>query len=218
MAGGGGVSGARAECPLGDWMSCLEMTGVHERQARRLMQLARSGLTADTVSELGGIKAALAHLAEQKRSEPGSWEWCKRIVNGPFLVWDREVEDAPWLVSKVMRRAVHRRQRHRHLAGDEFKLPVLPLVSAWERRQGLLRHRPTPTPILEGRDPTPPPKNARSAGVSMPPLAQVDRRASENISPLQTLPRSRSVTSQPGSTCLPATPGTFSSVGTCSWS
>ncbi len=32
---------------------------------------------------------------------------------------------------------------------------------------------PTPTPILEGLDPTPPPKIARFAGVSMLPLAQV---------------------------------------------
>ncbi len=47
---------------------------------------------------------------------------------------------------------------------------------------------PTPTPFSEAREATPPPKNAGSAGVSMPLLSQVDRRASRKISPLRTLP------------------------------
>ncbi len=61
---------AKSECPHGDWLPFLEMTGIHERQARRLMQLARSGLTSDTVSDLGGVKAALEYLAEKKQQEP----------------------------------------------------------------------------------------------------------------------------------------------------
>ncbi len=47
---------------------------------------------------------------------------------------------------------------------------------------------PTPTPISQARDGTPTPKIGRSAGPSMPPLAQVDRRASIKIFPLQTRP------------------------------
>lgn len=50
---------AKAECGHGDWLRFLARAGVAERQAQRLMQLARSGLKPDTVSDLG-IKAALA--------------------------------------------------------------------------------------------------------------------------------------------------------------
>jgi hypothetical protein len=50
---------ARAACPHGEWQSFLEKAGVHERQSRRLRQLARSGLKAGAVSEMGGVKAAL---------------------------------------------------------------------------------------------------------------------------------------------------------------
>jgi len=61
---------AKAECPHGDWLPFLEMTGVHERQARRLIQIARSGLKADTVSDLGGIKGALEYLAQLGTQSP----------------------------------------------------------------------------------------------------------------------------------------------------
>jgi hypothetical protein len=54
---------AKGKCAHGEWAPFLERAGVHERQARRLMQLARSGLAADTVSELGGFKAALEWLS-----------------------------------------------------------------------------------------------------------------------------------------------------------
>ncbi len=47
---------------------------------------------------------------------------------------------------------------------------------------------PTPTLISEARDGTPTPKIDRPAGPSMHPLAQVDRRASRKIFPLQTRP------------------------------
>ena len=63
---------AKTECQHGEWGPFLEKAGIHERQARRLMQLARSGLKADTVSDLGGVKAALAYLAE--RRVPGDGE------------------------------------------------------------------------------------------------------------------------------------------------
>ncbi len=47
---------------------------------------------------------------------------------------------------------------------------------------------PTPTPNSLTLNGTPTPKIGRSAGPSMPPLAQVDRRVSKKISPLQTRP------------------------------
>ena len=72
---------AKAECRHGDWLPFLEMSGMHKRQARRLMQIARSGLEADTVSDLGGVKAALEHLAEKKPSETedDGWRWAEGL-------------------------------------------------------------------------------------------------------------------------------------------
>lgn len=57
---------AKAECKHGEWLPFLERAGIHERQARRLMQLANSGLTSDTVSDLGGIKGALEFLSRRR--------------------------------------------------------------------------------------------------------------------------------------------------------
>jgi len=122
---------AKSECPHGDWLPFLEMTGVHERQARRLMQLARSGLTSDTVSDLGGVKAVLEYLAEQKRSEIGSEEWAENLLHGPFSAWDMEVGGTRWLMSKMMRQAkVPPLIAFAIDCHDEYKLPALRLVSA----------------------------------------------------------------------------------------
>src|SRR3954465_11092633 len=60
---------AKAECQHGDWLPFLERAGIHERQARRLMQLARSGLESDTVSDLG-IKGALDLPAQPRVQAP----------------------------------------------------------------------------------------------------------------------------------------------------
>lgn len=60
---------AKAECRHGEWLPFLERAGVAERQAQRLMQLGRSGLKPDTVSDLG-IKAALA-LAGRRQLPTG---------------------------------------------------------------------------------------------------------------------------------------------------
>ncbi|MBL8578105.1 MAG: hypothetical protein JNK47_12835 [Mesorhizobium sp.] len=57
---------AKDACQHGEWMPFLVRAGVHDRQARRLMQIARSGLTSDTVTELGGFKATLQWLAAWK--------------------------------------------------------------------------------------------------------------------------------------------------------
>ncbi|WP_077962404.1 DUF3102 domain-containing protein [Ensifer adhaerens] len=59
---------AKALCKHGQWLPFLERAGIHERQARRLMQLAEAGLKSDTVSDLGGIKAALEFISKRKRS------------------------------------------------------------------------------------------------------------------------------------------------------
>lgn len=61
---------AKEECRHGEWLPFLDKAGMHERQARRLMQLARSGLTSDTVSDLG-IKGALELLASRKLPQRG---------------------------------------------------------------------------------------------------------------------------------------------------
>jgi hypothetical protein len=62
---------AKQECRHGEWLPFLQRAGVAERQAQRLMQLARSGLKSDTVSDLGGIKAALAYDAKQSPPNVG---------------------------------------------------------------------------------------------------------------------------------------------------
>lgn len=72
---------AKGQCKHGQWLAFLERVGVHERQARRLMQLAQSGLKSDTVSDLGGIKAALSFISKRTKGvallqsvEFGGWE------------------------------------------------------------------------------------------------------------------------------------------------
>jgi hypothetical protein len=94
---------AKAECKHGEWLPFLERAGVHERQARRLMQLARSGLKADTVSEIC-VKAALEYLARRKKPGPEDeiWEWAEHQVSGPFSSYDLEMEHR-WFASKMMR-------------------------------------------------------------------------------------------------------------------
>lgn len=58
---------AKEACPHGQWLPFLERAGIHERKARRYMQLARSGLNPGHVSDLGGLKAALDYLAYRER-------------------------------------------------------------------------------------------------------------------------------------------------------
>lgn len=59
---------AKAVCKHGQWLPFLERAGVHERQARRLMQLAEAGLKSDTVSDLGGVKSALDFTSKRQRA------------------------------------------------------------------------------------------------------------------------------------------------------
>lgn len=67
IAAGHALVAAKDECRHGQWLPFLARAGIHERQARRLMQLAQSGVKPDTVSDLGGIKSTLEFLS--KRSQ-----------------------------------------------------------------------------------------------------------------------------------------------------
>lgn len=55
---------AKDDCGHGLWTPFLARAGLHERTARNYMTLSRSGLKPETVSDLGGIKAALSFLAD----------------------------------------------------------------------------------------------------------------------------------------------------------
>lgn len=71
LTAGHQLAAAKAHCHHGKWLAFLDRAGLHERKAQRLMQLAASGLNSDTVSDLGGIKAALAYLATHRLPGPG---------------------------------------------------------------------------------------------------------------------------------------------------
>lgn len=62
LAAGASLCEAKDACGHGEWLPFLAAAGVPERKAQRYMRLARSGLKPDTVSDLGGIKAALRWL------------------------------------------------------------------------------------------------------------------------------------------------------------
>ena len=122
---------AKKGCKHGEWLPFLEMTGVHERQARRLMQLARSGLKADTVSDLGGVKAALEYLGENKQAGPEDniWKWAEDRTNGPLSVLDLEM-GWRWFAAKLMRLAgVDMLTVFAITTGDEFCLPTERLLT-----------------------------------------------------------------------------------------
>ena len=53
---------ARQLAEHGEWLPFLDQCGVHERTAQRMLRVAESGLKCDTVSDLGGIAAALDYL------------------------------------------------------------------------------------------------------------------------------------------------------------
>lgn len=48
----------------GEWMGWLAGAAINDRKAQRYMQIARSGLKSDTVSDLGGIKGTIAFLGK----------------------------------------------------------------------------------------------------------------------------------------------------------
>ena len=62
---------ARNRALYGTWWPFLQRAGIPERQAQRLMQLARAHVQPDTVSAFGGIKATLEALGKFRLPEPG---------------------------------------------------------------------------------------------------------------------------------------------------
>jgi hypothetical protein len=81
---------AKNDCPHQQWLAFLTLADIYERQARELMLLARAGLTAHVVSEIGGIDAALAYLVKARLPEPGECLTVGRIgwpeKNTPFAI------------------------------------------------------------------------------------------------------------------------------------
>jgi hypothetical protein len=75
----------------GEWLPFLKEAGIPERTAQRFMALAHSGLKYDTVSDLGGIKAALAWL--QGFELPSAGEvlmagWARSSADGKIaMLW-----------------------------------------------------------------------------------------------------------------------------------
>lgn len=57
------LSEAKSQVEHGQWLPFLERAGVPERKAQRLMRLHAAGLDSDTVTDLGGQKAALEWLS-----------------------------------------------------------------------------------------------------------------------------------------------------------
>jgi hypothetical protein len=62
IAAGKALIEAKALLPHGAWLRFLADAGVQERTAQRYMALAASELNSDTVTDLGGIGAALRFL------------------------------------------------------------------------------------------------------------------------------------------------------------
>ena len=80
---------AKAACGHGAWLPWLEGAGIPERTAQRMMKLAGEGFESDTVTDLGGIRAALEWLGTVERANT-ALEWINRMAvakptcpNGP---------------------------------------------------------------------------------------------------------------------------------------
>jgi hypothetical protein len=92
---------AKEQCEHGDWLSFLGRAVIHERQARRLMQVASSGLQIGHVSEIGGIRANLEYIAKLQLPEPGNIIFIG-IESGPIstehpgpCAWIEPAQDHP---------------------------------------------------------------------------------------------------------------------------
>jgi hypothetical protein len=108
---------AKTAVAHGDWLAWLaEHTTVTSRQSQRYMRLGRElaadPVKYDTVSHLT-LSGALAQLASPRTRIPppldlaGDWEaasaWAQSVLDGPFTVWDFEVEDGGgWIFTKLM--------------------------------------------------------------------------------------------------------------------
>ncbi|MEI4471502.1 DUF3102 domain-containing protein [Frigidibacter sp. MR17.24] len=72
LAAGEKLAAAKAQVGHGNWAAWLSETGLGERTAQRYMKLHRHALNSDTVTDLGGIAAALSWLAPAKLPSAGS--------------------------------------------------------------------------------------------------------------------------------------------------
>ena len=72
LSAGAKLVDARANARRGQWAPFLAACGVSERVARNMMRLARAGLTADEVTERGGVQASLESLREAEKAELNS--------------------------------------------------------------------------------------------------------------------------------------------------
>ena len=59
---------ARKVAEHGEWAPFLEQAGIPERTARRMLRIARAGFNSVTVTELGGIRAALEFIAAMEHA------------------------------------------------------------------------------------------------------------------------------------------------------
>ena len=59
---------AKAECDHGEWIPFLKRAGIPERTAQRMMKLAASGESAETLADKG-IKAALAGMVQRGKND-----------------------------------------------------------------------------------------------------------------------------------------------------
>jgi hypothetical protein len=82
---------AKEECAHGEWLPFLKRADVPERKAQRYMKLARAGIKSDTVSDLGGIKAALGFLSNMEEDD------CPFLLgmDAPTSVEEIDVQHAP---------------------------------------------------------------------------------------------------------------------------
>jgi hypothetical protein len=69
LQAGAALLEAKRLLPHGQWGTWLARAGINDRTAQRYMRLARSPLTSDIVSDLGGVSPALAFLSRWKAPE-----------------------------------------------------------------------------------------------------------------------------------------------------
>tara|TARA_A100001391_G_scaffold12331_3_gene7263 strand:+ start:7497 stop:8003 length:507 start_codon:yes stop_codon:yes gene_type:complete len=104
---GHALASAKAEAPHGTWLPFLERAGVQERKAQRLMKLAASGLKSDTVSDLGGMKAALTFITKRDKA---ARLMCDVEFKGWHEVLERAIEvgGSPELTEGIDKDVLHR--------------------------------------------------------------------------------------------------------------
>ena len=73
---------AKESCGHGAWLPWLTASGVPERTAQRMMKLAAEGFKSDTVTDLGGIRAACDFAATAHRIDRANYLYEKGIAEG----------------------------------------------------------------------------------------------------------------------------------------